>query len=82
MLHFSGVADLQASDDEELSTQNALERFLNQNLMPEEEGDFKDWAWMGISIAVFMYFSAMLFRVYAHLYYASGLRTIADILSS
>lgn len=50
--------------------------------MPEEEGDMKDWAWMGISIAIFMYFGASLFQVYSHLYYASGMRTIADMLSS
>jgi hypothetical protein len=69
---------VQSSSDDP-STPSAQER-LSKLLLPEVEGDFKDWAWMGISIAVFTYFAASLFRVYAHLYYASGMRTIADLM--
>ena len=45
------------------------------------QGDAKDWYWMIGSSLVFVYLSACLFKVYMHLYYAAGFRTIADIMA-
>lgn len=45
------------------------------------QGDTADWAWMVISTLVLVWFSAGLYRIYAHLYYAAGLHTFAEMMA-
>ena len=40
------------------------------------QGDARDWALMYASVAVFVFMAMQMFRVYAHWYYAAGLRPI------
>ena len=40
------------------------------------QGDARDWALMYTSVAVFVFMAMQMFRVYAHWYYAAGLRPI------
>ena len=44
------------------------------------QGDARDMALMGLSIAVLVYISMHLYNVYAMLYYAAGLKPIAQFL--
>lgn len=38
----------------------------------------RDVILMSVSLAVLVYFSMQLYRVYAHLYYAAGLHSVID----
>lgn len=49
-------------------------------VMPRERGDARDRALMGLSLAVLVLLSMHLFRIYLHLYNASGLRTIRELM--
>eukprot|EP00884_Botryococcus_braunii_P010839 jgi/Botrbrau1/19757/Bobra.0124s0010.1 len=55
---------------------NKLDAFL----MPRERGDMRDVMLMSVSLAVLVYLSMQLYRVYAMLYYAAGLHPIMDHL--
>lgn len=44
------------------------------------QGDIRDSALMALSIAVLIFFSMQLYRIYVHLYYAAGLRPLVEVL--
>lgn len=44
------------------------------------QGDARDWALMWTSIAIFVYASMHLYRLYAHVYYSLGLRPLIQVL--
>ncbi|BDA47682.1 hypothetical protein COCOBI_10-5330 [Coccomyxa sp. Obi] len=53
---------------------------LMAEIMPQERGDARDWALMWTSIAIFIYASMHLYRLYAHVYYSLGLRPLIQVL--
>jgi hypothetical protein len=44
------------------------------------QGDARDWALMWTSVAIFVYMAMHMYRLYAHMYYAAGLRPIMQTL--
>lgn len=56
-----------------------LEQLMGE-IMPQERGDARDWALMWTSIAIFVYASMHLYRLYAHVYYSLGLRPLIQVL--
>ncbi|CAL8471865.1 g11407 [Coccomyxa elongata] len=62
---------------------SALSKKVEQlmgEIMPQERGDARDWALMWTSIAIFVYASMHLYRLYAHVYYSLGLRPLIQVL--
>mmetsp|Transcript_41758 Transcript_41758/g.69752 ORF Transcript_41758/g.69752 Transcript_41758/m.69752 type:complete len:173 (+) Transcript_41758:90-608(+) len=48
----------------------------------ENEGDLRDGILMGTSLAILVYFSMSLFRVYSQIFKMSGVQTIAEMMSN
>lgn len=44
------------------------------------QGDARDWALMWTSVAIFVYASMHLYRLYAYAYYSLGLRPLTHLL--
>ena len=62
-------------DQRQPSSQN---RTIEQSCCAQ--GDARDWALMWTSVAIFVYMAMHMYRLYAHMYYAAGLRPIMQSL--